>query len=214
MAGLSDAAREQVLDEIFNAGSGTFPSADLYLQLHNGDPGLAGTTNKVSHTRVQVAFGAAGSDTLSNTSNVDVSSMPAVGAPGVVAFSLHNHLTNDDAWYVDWFSTVSGLAQVDDEDLTNNDIESPTHGLVADDRVTFLPVEGLSLPTGLSQGTLYWVIATGLADDTFRVSTSQGGGAVDITAEGQCIWKKVVGKTTNLNDIFRIAAGDLDIFAD
>jgi hypothetical protein len=109
---------------------------------------------------------------------------------------------------------VAGTAQVDDEDLTNNDIESPTHGLVADDRVVFEALEGFTVPTGLTAGTVYFVIATGLADDIFRVSTSSGGAAADITAEGQCIWRKVTPKTTGSGDTLQIAAGDIDIFLD
>lgn len=62
-------------------------------------------------------------------------------------------------------------------DITNNDIFAKAHGYVADTRVVFWG----SLPTGLSVGTIYYVLATGLATDSFRVATTSGGSAVDLT---------------------------------
>ena len=111
-----------------------------------------------------------------------------------------------------WLSIVSGLATVRDENLAGDTIDSPTHGLINDDRVVFESVEGLTAPTGITLGTLYWVLA--VTDDDFTISTTQDGGAVNITAEGQAIWRKVVPKTTNSGDTFRIATGDLDVFLD
>lgn len=62
-------------------------------------------------------------------------------------------------------------------DITNNDIFAKAHGYVADTRVVFWG----TLPTGLTVGTIYYVIATGLTTDSFRVSTTSGGSAVDLT---------------------------------
>lgn len=51
------------------------------------------------------------------------------------------------------------------------------HGLVAGDKIR-LTTTG-SLPTGLATGTDYYVISAGLAADSFRVSASRGGAAVN-----------------------------------
>ncbi len=51
------------------------------------------------------------------------------------------------------------------------------HGLVANDTIR-LETTG-ALPTGLSANTTYHVISTGLSDNDFRVSTTQGGSAVN-----------------------------------
>lgn len=51
------------------------------------------------------------------------------------------------------------------------------HGLVANDTIIF-STSG-ALPTGLTAGTRYYVIAAGLTADNFEVSTSQGGSAVN-----------------------------------
>ena len=196
-------------------------AAPRFLQLHTGDPGEDGETNVVSTSRQEVSMAEPVSGSITNAVGVEFPNMPAVT---VVAWSAWDVVgtgsppSGGNCWWTGWFNqssgVISGSAQVDDEDLANNDIESPTHGLAANDRVRFEAVEGLALPTGLTAGTLYHVIATGLADDVFRVSTSQGGAAVDITAEGQAIWQEVAPLTTTLGQILRIAAGALDAFLD
>jgi hypothetical protein len=217
---ISDNGELQILDEIFNAGVGTFPAGDPYIQLHSGDPGEAGTTNVVNVARVQAAFGAAAGGTLSNTGNIDFASMPAVTAPGVVGWSVWDAAgsggppTGGNCFWTGWFSTVGRVGVVDAAGITSNDIISPAHGFIADDRVVFEAIEGEATPTGIALGTLYFVLSAGLTTDTFNVSTSSGGGELDITAKGAVMARKVDGKTTNLNDTFRIATGDLDIYID
>jgi hypothetical protein len=69
-------------------------------------------------------------------------------------------------------------------DLAGNTIQSPAHGLSAGNQVVFWAEEGAVLPAPLAEGTIYFVIATGLTTDVFEVSTTSGGAAVDITAIG------------------------------
>ena len=82
----------------------------------------------------------------------------------------------------------------------------------AGDEDNYRVLRGTS-PTGLTAGTLYFVIATGLTTDAFRVSTTQGGAALDITGNGSAIWRKVVVTNFSSAGTFQVAAGDLDIFA-
>lgn len=63
-------------------------------------------------------------------------------------------------------------------DLTANTMFAKAHGFAADTRVVFW---GANIPTGLTVGTIYFVIATGLTADVFEVATTSGGAAVDIT---------------------------------
>ena len=53
------------------------------------------------------------------------------------------------------------------------------HTLVAGDQVVFTATQG-SLPTGLASNTVYYVIASGLTADAFKVSDTQGGGSIDM----------------------------------
>lgn len=59
--------------------------------------------------------------------------------------------------------------------------QAPAHGFVANDLVVFW---GDSLPAGLTQGTRYYVISTGLTTDAFAVSTTQGGSSITLTGNG------------------------------
>ena len=53
------------------------------------------------------------------------------------------------------------------------------HGLVAGSPVVFTTTG--ALPTGLTAGTVYYVIAAGLATDSFRVAATPGGAAINFT---------------------------------
>lgn len=54
------------------------------------------------------------------------------------------------------------------------------HGLAAGQPVVFTN-EGGALPTGLTEGTVYYVVAAGLTADSFSVSATKGGAAVNTT---------------------------------
>ena len=56
------------------------------------------------------------------------------------------------------------------------------HGLEVDDRVEFSTTG--SLPSGIVAGTDYYVLSAGLAANSFRISTSSGGAAVNTTTDG------------------------------
>lgn len=56
------------------------------------------------------------------------------------------------------------------------------HGLVGNDQVYFQEIGGGTLPAGLEQGRVYYVVAAGA--NTFKVSETQGGPAFDFTDPG------------------------------
>jgi hypothetical protein len=62
-------------------------------------------------------------------------------------------------------------------DITANTINAKAHGLTAGTAVVFWG----TLPTGLTVGTIVYVIATGLTTDVFEVSATSGGSAIDLT---------------------------------
>lgn len=63
-------------------------------------------------------------------------------------------------------------------------IYSEAHGLVAGNSVLFWDDFNAGLPAGLAEDTEYFVIASGLTADAFKVSATLGGSALDITDEG------------------------------
>lgn len=98
-------------------------------------------------------------------------------------------------------------------DGTNNDIFANGHGYVAGDRVVFW---GSGMPSALTVGTIYYVIATGLATNSFRVSTTSGGAAVDINDTGEpynfyvqkCVPEVFAGQGT-----YSLTSGSIDLGA-
>ena len=54
------------------------------------------------------------------------------------------------------------------------------HGFAAGQPIMFSSDEG-TLPTGLVAGTVYYIVSTGLTDDTFSVAATAGGEAIETT---------------------------------
>jgi len=208
---ISNHGELQLLDETWNGGAGTFPSVDLYISLHTADPGETGANEVAggSYARQQVAFGAASGGTLSNSAQVDFAGMPATT---VVAWGAWDAASSGNCFWTGWKSTVAKLAVATAADLTGNTLQSPSHGFINDDRVVFEQVEDVGAPTGITLGTLYFVLA--VTTDTFTFSTTQDGTAVDVTAVGAALARRVVPTTLTAAQTFRIAAGELDVFLD
>lgn len=94
-------------------------------------------------------------------------------------------------------------------DVTNNRVYNEGHGLVNDDRVVFY---GGTAPTGLTEGTVYWVVGNTASDpDYFQVADTQGGAAKDITGQhaATCRFSKIVLETFASQGTFTINTSQL-----
>lgn len=80
----------------------------------------------------------------------------------------------------------------DSADITANTIDSPAHGLTAGTAVVVWAATGAGLPSPLAEGTIYYVIATGLTTDVFELSATLGGSAIDITTAGDGDFQTIV----------------------
>jgi hypothetical protein len=65
-------------------------------------------------------------------------------------------------------------------DVSADVFTSVAHGLAVNDRLQFSATQG-DLPTGLETNTNYYVIASGLTADAFKVSATLGGAALDMS---------------------------------
>ncbi len=180
-ATLPDATKNALLDSAVAAGLTTTP----FMSLHTAFPPSTGnevTGGSPAYARLSFTFSAAAAGAKSSSASKTFD-IPA--GTTVVAAATYDASTagTQKAW-----SPIAASARravsVDSAGVTANDIFSPAHGLAAGDRVLFWATIGAALPTGLSEDTGYFVIATGLTTDAFRVSTTSGGSAVDITAIG------------------------------
>lgn len=131
------------------------------------------------------------------------------------------------AWWGGWDAVTAGNflfmmpvgaslptnMSVDAGDVTANTIQSEAHGLTTNDRCVFWPGSGSGLPAGLTVGTIYHVIATGLTVDVFSVSTTQGGSAVDITDEGGGLVQKCVPEVFAGQGTYSLSSASIDLAA-
>lgn len=177
------------LDEITHIGINTLTDPGTGTNLIGGE--AAGGTP--AYARKAVTWSAPASRQVSNTAQLtfDV----AAGTYGF--YTLWTADTGNVGvyrGYLPFGGTVKGVASVDTT-LTNDQFLSPGHGLVDTDRVMLFNMFGETFPTGPSEGTIYFVVNS--AANTFKVSTTSGGAAVDITAlgSGEVFFQKVVPET-------------------
>lgn len=86
------------------------------------------------------------------------------------------------------------------------------HGYANGDRLITLPGPSTqALPTGLNATTVYFIVS--VATDTFSVSLTSGGAAVDVTAVGECFIVKCVPEVFAAQGTYTIATGALDLDA-
>jgi hypothetical protein len=170
--------------------------------LQDGDPGTGtnftgteATGGSPAYARVAVTWGTAATGQRSNSGAllIDV-------APGTYSdFLFCNASTGNTANYLGYApinGSVKGYGVVPDAAaVTANLIYSSAHGLSSGHQLRVYNVFAESLPTGLTEGTRYFVIATGLTTDAFSVSTTLGGSAVDITAVGDLFFQRVIPET-------------------
>jgi hypothetical protein len=170
--------------------SGLQPSAaagSLYLALHTADPGGAGAQNTSeaaygSYARQALARSGAGFSRSGQTvSNAGVVNFPQAtsGSETLTHWSLGT--ASSGAGKI-LFSgpLVTGLKLFAAK--TSDTLHVPGSAFAVDGRVVAFAVPGVSLPTGLVAGTVYWVKTASGEDIT--LSATQGGATLDITATG------------------------------
>jgi hypothetical protein len=164
------------------------------------------TGGSPAYARQAVTWGAAASGQKSNTGTLTFD-VPA-GTYGFFTFYNANvGNTNNYRGYAPFGGSTKGFGVCDATDVTNNTITSNGHGLANTDRVMVFNVFAESLPAGLTEGTIYYVV--GAATDTFQVSTTSGGSAVDITGQGELYFQKVVPEVFGAQGQITVAAAAL-----
>lgn len=180
------------------------------------DPGTGATANageasggSPAYARLAVTWAAASGGLRSNSGALTFD-VPA-GTYGF--FTLWTALTGNTTQYRGHIpfggaSALKGFFSVDPT-LTNDALLSVAHGMANGDRVQLFNVFAESLPAGLAEGTIYFVVNA--ATDSFKVSATQGGAAVDITAlgGGEGFWHRVVPETFAAQGQVTVQAGQL-----
>lgn len=120
---------------------------------------------------------------------VDGSALTNIASSPVGSITAYAGLTEPTGWlfcqgqsvsrttYAALFAALSKNSTVTITIATPGVVTWTAHGLVAGDPVTFKTTG--ALPTGITADSTYYVIATGLTADTFRISATVGGAAVN-----------------------------------
>lgn len=166
-------------------------------------------TTEVGTTRQAVTWTAASGGVRDNNAQLTI---PITSGTTAVVASAHSASTagNLEAWF-QIGSTLRGVASVDA--IATDLLQSDGHGLTTDDRVFFSTVAGDALPAGVANNVLYFVLASGLTTDAFKVATTSGGTAVDITTLSELAWYKTVPQPFPSGGNLIIATGALDVDA-
>lgn len=176
---------------------GSTTAGSLFVALHTASPGEAGdqTTNEANYTnyaRVAVARSAGGWTVAGDqVSNAALISFPACGASGNTITHWSAGVATSGASEILFYGALSAVTPEAFTAVASTDlVTSPNMSFAVDDRVTFYAREGGSLPTGITEGTVYWIKT--VSGNTYTISTTQGGATLDITADGAGLIQKVV----------------------
>ncbi len=189
---------------------------DTFIALYTDVVNDAGTGTEVtggSYARIVVnQDGATGTFWNNNGSsmdnNGDITFAQATANWGtLVSFAVMDAVTTGNQLF---HGLLGSAPQAIIGTATDDRINAPATSRVNDEKVVFEVAEGgAAIPTGLVEGTEYFVINK-TADD-YQVSATQGGGAITITADGEATVYLSSQKTVNTNDTFKFASGNLDI---
>jgi hypothetical protein len=187
-----------------------FTSTTNHVSLHTGNPLETGASEVAGGSYARQAVNAAGwnASAAGVTDNVNAISFTGLPAATIVAVGIWDALAAGNFLKGHWLSTVSKIFVADD--VAGNLIRSPAHGLAADARVALDAEIAGSLPGGTNNTTLYWVLASGLTADAFKVSATQAGAEIDITSVGSGLLHVVTPQVINAGGTLTIAAGNLD----
>lgn len=96
MAGFSDYIEPFILDAVFDNGAGSFPTiTTVYVKLHVGDPGEAGTANPATETtRQSVSFNAAVGGSITSSATVSWNNVSTTETISYVSFWDNNTAGN------------------------------------------------------------------------------------------------------------------------
>lgn len=171
------------------------PNTNLYVSLHTTWPGEAGsqTTGEVAYTdyaRAAVARSGSGW-TVSGNSTTPASQIvfPVCGASGATANFIGIGRASSGAGTLDYCFPI-GASPTIVIGLASDTLTSIAHDLAVDNPVVFFPAFANALPTGITEGTIYYV-KTAPDADTFTISATLGGATLNITAAGAGVVQKL-----------------------
>lgn len=143
-----------------------------------------------SYARQAITWAAASSGTRTNSAQISIPINAGTTVQAVGVWDASTVGNSQGFWQIG--STVTGTGTVT---ASTDVIASFAHGLTTDDRVFVTAPSGSSLPTGMAVATLYFVLASGLTTDAFKLSATSAGASLAITTDGEVAFFKTVPQT-------------------
>jgi hypothetical protein len=202
---------------LFNAAyrnSAYTPPTTVYLAAYSVKPALDGSGgteltggSAPGYARVAVTFGAPTAGAGDNSAQID---LPANSSgsnwPEIVAWGICDALTVGNILNVEFFiapNTRTPFTAVASTEI----FTAPGHTFANGDKVVLKANSGL--PAGVTAETIYFII--GVSGNTFQLSLTSGGAAINITTDGDGEIMRVVTHVVPAAGNLKINAGDLDI---
>lgn len=114
---ISNYAELKILDHLTGTASWTMPAA-VYLKLHTGDPGEAGTNNPATESTRKVAtWSAASSGSIVTNATVSWTNMAATET--ISYWSLWDNATSGNCLWTGQFSASASVTAGDNLDITS-----------------------------------------------------------------------------------------------
>lgn len=233
MSALGNTLENDLLKLLFNAtaianiadNAASSPATNLYVSLHTANPGEAGAQNTsesayTSYARVAVARTSGGwtISTNSFTNAAEVAFPACTGSTSTVKF-FGIGTASSGAGILHWYGPLTGARFAFTFDVTvdfaTDKIVAPGHNFVStsgSNEVVFYGVQGATLPTGITEGTIYFVKTA--TTDSFTISATDGGSTLNITASGAGFVSAITPLAISNGITPRFAAGAIDGFLD
>lgn len=207
MLAKSNYLENEILDHILRNSAYT-PAATVYLAAYTVAPTDADSGTEVtggSYARQAITFNAAASGLVDNSGVITFPTATANWGE-VVAYGIRDALTVGNLLYWGWASTLTYVFTAGTDDVLTIPGYAPTNG----DRVVVQAIGDSALPTGISADTVYYIVQASGA--TCKLSLTQGGSAIDLTAVGAGIVIPLnYARTIQNGDTLSIASGLLDV---
>lgn len=200
----SDYSKNKMLDAIDEGVAGGITHLSLHTAYSTSGANEV-TGGSPAYARQAVAFGAAasGSKAMTGTETFDVPAGTTVrwigGFDAATAGNFHGMTPNGGG-------TPQSFVV---PDIANDTLECVAHGFSNGNTVVVWAVPGDPLPTGLSEGTVYYVISA--TTDDLQLSATSGGSAINITGIGAGFLQKIVEETFGAQGTHTVSALSLTL---
>lgn len=194
---LADAGRNIALDGLATAAG--------FVSLHSGDPSTTGanelTGGSPAYARKAVTYAASSGGTKASNAAITFD-VPATTVSYIGLWSAVTAGTFYGYFPAGGFTPLAATL-----DATSDAFTSFAHGLANTNQVLVYDIMGAGLPTGFTEGTIYFVVNA--TTDTFQLSATSGGAAITVTTAAEVVVQRILPEVFAAQGQYQIASGNL-----